>query len=275
MLAGSKFDPLTFGRSMANGPLVPVLLAFACAPNLRNGLERLARYKALFGPVVMVIGRTGAELRLELRPDGDSVELPPSLSIPIGIFVVEKARSHSAREINPRFVSLPANSFESNSLAAYFSCRPVTSDFVVLEFSEKEANTRFVSENESLWLEIERELEQQLQAQNASRSFHATVESTIRAQLYSGPTHADAVCDVLRISRSTLQRRLREEGYSFQQILDRVRFELAVRYLTKSDFSVSDIARMIGFMDPKSFFRAFRQRYGKTPEEYRSATDGG
>jgi len=273
-LAGSRYHPLTLGRKMANGPLAPIFLACTCASNLRIGLERVARYKALFGPVVMVVSNDRKRLRLDIRPETDDLDLPASLTTPMSIFVVEKARNHSARQINPVFVSLPARELGVAEAEAYFGCRPKTSEIVSLEFTEKDAETRFISQNEALWRDVERELEHLLQERNAALSFHAQVEAAIRTQLYSGPTHVEAVCNVLGVSRSTMQRRLREEGYTFHDVLNRVRFDLATRYLTKSDFSMSEISRMIGFMDPKSFFRAFRRKYGQTPEEYRSRNAG-
>ncbi|MBI1394031.1 MAG: helix-turn-helix domain-containing protein [Alphaproteobacteria bacterium] len=268
-LAGVRFHPLSLGRKMANGTLAPIFLACTCAPNLRVGLERVARYKALFGPVVMVISNGRKGLRLEIRQERDDIDLPVSLAVPMSVFVVEKARNHTARQINPVFVSLPACGLEAAEAEAYYGCRPVRSETVSLEFTEKDANTRFISENDALWQDVERELEQLLQEQNAALPFHAQVEAAIRTQLYSGPTHVEAICTELGISRSTLQRRLRDEGYTFHDILDLIRFDLATRYLTKSDFSMSEISKMIGFMDPKSFFRAFKRKYGHTPEEYR------
>ena len=139
-----------------------------------------------------------------------------------------------------------------------------------MEFTERDARTPFISENDALWKDVESELELLLRERNATLPYNAKVEAEIRSQLYLGPTHVESVCNVLGISRSTLQRRLAEEGFTFQEILDRIRFELATRYLSKSDFSMSEISRMIGFMDPKSFFRAFKRKYGQTPEEYRS-----
>ena len=269
-LAGPRYDPLLLGRKMANGTMAPIFLACTCAPNLRVGLERVARYKALFGPVLMVISNQRYGLRVEFRPDTDDIELPASLAIPMSIFVVEKARNHSARHINPLSVSLPESRYDLSAAEAYFGALPLSSDIVALEFTEKDANTRFISENEALWLDVERELEQQLQDRNASASFASIVEAAIRAELYAGPTHVEAICRRLRISRSSLQRKLREEGYTFQDILDQIRFDLATRYLTKSDFNISEISRLIGFMDPKSFFRAFKKQFGRTPEEYRS-----
>jgi len=273
-LAGAQFHPLSLGRKMANGPLVPIILACACAPNVQVALERVARYKALFGPVLMVISQRRKRLRIEFRPETDDIVLPGSLTVPMSIIVVEKVRNHSARQIDPVFLALPESELSADEAEAYFGCRPVISDVVALEFTEKDAKTRFISENEALWLEVERELEQLLQERNSARPFHTEVEIAIRTQLYSGPVHVEAICSTLRVSRSTMQRRLRDEGHTYQAILDRVRFDLAERYLTKSEFGMRDISRMIGFLDPKSFFRAFKQRFGQTPEEYRAEHSG-
>ncbi|MEQ8435398.1 MAG: helix-turn-helix domain-containing protein [Oceanicaulis sp.] len=269
-LAGPAFDPIVLGRKMANSMMAPIFLACTCAPNMQVGLERVARYKVLFGPVVMIVSKPQDRLRVEIRPETGDLELPASLTISMSVFVVEKARNHTARPISPVSVSLPESRFDASAAAAYFGLRPSASDIVALEFTQKDAQTRFISENEVLWLDVERELEQQLSDRNAAASFAFRVEAAIRAELYGGPTHAEAVCRRLGISRSTLQRKLKEEGCTFQGILDTVRFDLATRYLTKSGFSMTEISRMIGFLDSKSFFRAFKKQFGMSPEAYRS-----
>nr|WP_277815193.1 AraC family transcriptional regulator [Aquisalinus flavus] len=273
-LAGSRFHPLSLGRKMANGPMVPIFLACSCAPNLRVGLERLARYKALFGPVIMVISNNRNGLRVEFMSEDDDVELPVSIAVSMSVFVVEKARSHTAREINPIAVDLPASKFDTTEIEAYFGSAPQISTMAAVEFTGKDASAAFISENEALWKIVEIELEMLLNERNATLPFNEKVDATIRSQLYLGPTHVEAICNILEVSRSTMQRRLKEEGVTFQEILDRIRFDLATRYLTKSNFSMTEISRMIGFLDSKSFFRAFKQKFGKTPEEYRSQSAG-
>jgi AraC-like DNA-binding protein len=46
-----------------------------------------------------------------------------------------------------------------------------------------------------------------------------------------GEANADAACRALKLSRRTLQRRLKAEKTSFQKILKEVRAELAINYL--------------------------------------------
>ena len=71
--------------------------------------------------------------------------------------------------------------------------------------------------------------------------------------------------------RITLQRRLQEEGSSFQQLLDDTRRDLAVQHLAQPDLAPLEIAYLLGFADPSNFYRAFKRWFGVTPGEYRLA----
>ena len=79
-----------------------------------------------------------------------------------------------------------------------------------------------------------------------------------------------AVSRKLAVSSRTLQRRLQEEGTTFQQILDTLRDALAHHYLRNTAMSSAEISFLLGFEDPNSFVRAFQARNGKTPQTARS-----
>jgi AraC-like DNA-binding protein len=53
------------------------------------------------------------------------------------------------------------------------------------------------------------------------------------------------VCAELGVSRRTLQRRLRDEATTFQEILDTTRKDLALRYLTKSTLANEEISFLL------------------------------
>ena len=75
----------------------------------------------------------------------------------------------------------------------------------------------------------------------------------------------------LGIGTRTLQRRLSQEGKSFQDVLDSTRERLARHYLTKTDISAAEISFLLGFEDPNSLFRAFQRWTGTTPQAIRAA----
>jgi len=79
------------------------------------------------------------------------------------------------------------------------------------------------------------------------------------------------VAQALHLSQRTLQRRLQEEGTSFQSLLDDTRRELAEQYLAQPTMTLLQIAYLLGFADPSNFFRAFRRWFNVTPGEYRAA----
>jgi AraC-like DNA-binding protein len=66
----------------------------------------------------------------------------------------------------------------------------------------------------------------------------------------------------------TLQRRLRERGQSFSELVDAIRHRQACRLLAKRETHVADVARALGYADPSSFTRAFRRWTGRAPKDY-------
>lgn len=73
------------------------------------------------------------------------------------------------------------------------------------------------------------------------------------------------------VSARTLIRHLREEGVTYQQLLDTVREELACWLLVQTPMSVEAIAESLGYQDTSNFSRTFRRWIGITPSAFRSA----
>jgi AraC-like DNA-binding protein len=74
----------------------------------------------------------------------------------------------------------------------------------------------------------------------------------------------------LGLSPRSLQRRLKDEGASFQGVREEARAELAQRYLDDG-LSIAEISFLLGFSQPSAFFRAFKRWTGVTPLESRGA----
>ena len=87
--------------------------------------------------------------------------------------------------------------------------------------------------------------------------------------LARGEANADSACRALRLSRRTLQRRLKAEKTSFQKILNEVRAELAVNYLEDARLKSLEIAMLLGYSSLSSFTTAFKSWYDMPPAAYR------
>ncbi|MCP3775053.1 AraC family transcriptional regulator [Paenibacillus sp. MZ04-78.2] len=72
------------------------------------------------------------------------------------------------------------------------------------------------------------------------------------------------------ISTRTLQNKLKAELTSYNELSVRVRKELAMSYLKKSDYTIGDIAYLLFFSEPSAFQSAFKKWTGVTPGQYRT-----
>ncbi len=77
------------------------------------------------------------------------------------------------------------------------------------------------------------------------------------------------------MSPRTLQRRLQAEGTTFQDVLSSTRESLARHYLGRTGVATGEIAFLLGYEDPGSFHRAFRDWTGQTPGTARTTAGRG
>jgi AraC-like DNA-binding protein len=111
---------------------------------------------------------------------------------------------------------------------------------------------------------LDREMER-LEGTSAS----LRVRHLLRSRPLRPEPRREQVAKALCISDRTLQRRLRAEGASFQQLLDEARRDLAQQYLRQPQRSLKRVAEDLGFEDPSNFFRACKRWFGTSPGCYR------
>jgi AraC-like DNA-binding protein len=75
-----------------------------------------------------------------------------------------------------------------------------------------------------------------------------------------------AVARAFALSSRTLQRQLKSENVTFQCVLNETREALAQHYLAQGRLTVAEIAFLLGYEDPSSFYRAFHSWTGQTPQ---------
>jgi AraC-like DNA-binding protein len=101
-------------------------------------------------------------------------------------------------------------------------------------------------------------------------SFARKVVEKILVRLPDGPPDQQLVSSDLSMSRRNMQRKLKDEGVSFSELLQECRFELSKKYLRLHHRSVVETGYLLGFSEPSSFSRAFKRWTGQTPTDYRN-----
>lgn len=99
------------------------------------------------------------------------------------------------------------------------------------------------------------------------------VEETLRYidEHYMEPLKVGDIARRQGISRSYLSRLMQEYGnFSVTEYIRNVRLEHGRTELTKTDRSVSEIAKNVGYRDSAAFSKYFRAIYGVSPSQYRS-----
>lgn len=78
----------------------------------------------------------------------------------------------------------------------------------------------------------------------------------------------EGVATSLQIPERTLQHRLKRERTTFKHIVESVRKERSLRLLQEG-IGISRVAALLGYAEPRSFFRAFHRWYDTTPQSWK------
>lgn len=122
-------------------------------------------------------------------------------------------------------------------------------------------------QNDQLQAFVERYLVAAAPRAKASLTDH--VLQTLRTQMRLGPVNLVVVARVLRLHPRTLQRRLQEDGQTFEILKDTARRELAGQLLAQADIGLSQVAQLLDFADQSVLTRACQRWFGKPPSVVR------
>lgn len=144
-----------------------------------------------------------------------------------------------------------------------------------LAFSGSRPNGPPRAANENPFLVLLRNVARAIETGSKPRDtpLRREVEQRIEPLLAFGPVRIDQLAREMKLSRQTLYRRLKAEGATFEEVLDRLRRRLALR-LVREGLPVKEVAYRLGFSDPAAFSRAFKRWTGKSPQALRGAAGG-
>lgn len=275
LAATATGDPLfgfRVGEAMRPGMLHALGLGIVSSASVLEALRRIERYSGIVstnGRIVLV-QHTGL-VGLETRP-GDLSVMPTTHCVDalvVGLTrILEQCAgpaAHPARVVFMRPRVAPVETYET-----ILGC-PVAfdGDHIAILFDAAAAAQPTLEGNAELAAEADRIAARYLDSL-APESTAARVRSLLLQAMSSGAVDQDGIARRLNQSPSTLQRRLRREGTTYQSLLDSTRRELAIDYLRQGRHSLADITFLLGFADQSNFTRAFRRWTGRTPRQYLS-----
>jgi AraC-like DNA-binding protein len=270
--SGDSKLPLRIGAAISAEAFDPPIFAALCSPELNTALARLSHYKRLIASMALHVDVGDDTTTLELEWLDRTAVPPRCLILAELVFFVQLARMATRTRVSPLEVRSPELPEHPRDYAEYFGVPVQYGPTPRISFSAEDAARPFLTANDKMWEFFEPELKRRLADLVESATTEERVGAALLELLPSGATSIEAVAKKLGTSSRTLQRRLKQEGRSFQNVLDRTRESLAKYYLRTSSMTGAEISFLLGFEDPNSFFRAFHAWTGQTPRSMREAT---
>ena len=221
-------------------------------------------------------------LRLWLEPSGESINVCsrlvgtegiPHLEISQwlqNIFVMHIVRQFAGARWTPRVIAFEATYRPSNEVQSHWP------------------NTRFMSGQKASWIEVPLQLlslpnlvdivrsnPPETERQPFGNDIVSVLKLTLPSYLDEGGATISQAAEMVGLSVRSLQRKLSLAGLTYSDLLEQVRFNLAIKLLSNTENKIIDVALSSGYADPAHFTRAFRRISGFTPREFRNRRRNG
>jgi len=185
------------------------------------------------------------------------------------VFVIHELDGLLLKKVKPISVQYTTNPNHQNEYERVMRCRP---DFNQVEnaitFDLAYWNEPILSAN----FELQRMLVEKIKPFAGMISGAMTLQTRIYNYLmsnaYLGIISQEQIASNFNISTRTLQRKLKEEGVSFQELADDARKVLAINYLKSGSYPLKQISHMLGYNEVSAFSRTFKRWTGTTPAVY-------
>ena len=269
--SGNPALGLDRGAAARFGVFDAIAYPILSSPDLRSGMKSMARYMAVLSDATVLELEEDAEGGwLILDHIAAERAVPRQRHEHAVLSVLSMCGWVTRRDVVPLQLDLKSGPpAQPHVYRQAFGC-PVRFDSPVTRVRVSRANLSapLPSFDPVLHPVLIRMLDERM-ASLGNLSMRRRVADEIRRRLPMGEPRREAVAHRLAVADRTLQRRLRDEQTSYQQILDEVRRDLARTYLSERR-SLDDIADLLGFADSSNFFRASRRWFGLSPAQYRA-----
>lgn len=245
--------------------------SWMASASLHDALERVVRYIRLVASIAQArLVEAPQEIQFVLiRPDIDPS--PADEAIDAGMAVImDMCRTSYGVDLNPlRVVTKRAEPECSGAFQEIYRV-PIqfNGDKDALYFRPGELRTQLPTANPEL-----ARANDEIAIKYLARYDRSRVAMQVRAklidQLPSGTPTETVIAKSLHLSLRSLQRKLKEEGTTYKQLLNDTRRELATLYIKNSQLRLNEITYLLGFSESSNFTRAFKRWNGVTPSAYR------
>lgn len=172
-------------------------------------------------------------------------------------------------KIRPKTVKFPNDVTHLKEFERILRCRPEKKpNEYSLSFDIKYWDEPILTANYGLHKSLLEKVNNTKSETVENNTFHAKIYNHLLSNSYLGLVSLEEIAANFNISPRSLQRKLKEEGISYQELADNVRKSLALHYLNSGNYYAKEISYMLGYNELSAFSRAFKRWTGTTPGLY-------
>src|SRR5271166_4199718 len=199
----------------------PIGLAALSTENFGSAIDQMARYKQLTCPEEILQEKDDEEWSIQFRwLLADEVE-PPVLNECCFAWVLSVARHGTGTRLSPLRVEFVQPRPHAKTIERHFGCPVVCGGpRNAIVFRASDAQRPFVTRNAELLGMLAPQFEEELKQENGDENFVERVCIAVQQRLTGRRPTIEDIADELHVSSRTIQRRLQDEGSSFQRVLE-------------------------------------------------------
>lgn len=247
--------------------------SLTASATLHEAFERIVRYFRLVTDAVeLELSRQHDGYHFTIRPrPGPELPADEAVDAFVALFI-RFCRAMRGRAFSPLQVRLARPAPDREAVACFAAAFRAPLEFgcptTELWFDAMAFESRLEGANPEL-ARLNDEVALRYLARFDRDNLNARLRAALVEQLPRGEPSAAKLAAMLNLSLRSLQRRLADEGTSYEDLLTATRRELALSHLADRRYSIGEVAYLLGFADASSFNRAFKRWTGQTPGQYR------
>lgn len=247
-------------------------MSLAASRHAFDAIKRAAKYSQIISDGSLTeLEEIDDELHFYLKPR-------PPLTIPVNKFGIESIfgsmhtvlKSIAGNDFHPKHVIFQ-HDFKGSiePYVAFFNC-PVSFNGSRnrMIFNQSDLFKEQAFSNSTLTSTLDNWIEEHLFSYK-EELLATKVKKYILKHLASQSVDQTTIAKAFAMSPRVLQRRLKEEGTNYSELLDDCRHILAIKLISQNKLPLSEVTYMLGFSDQSNFSRAFKRWTGTTPNHYK------
>jgi AraC-like DNA-binding protein len=185
------------------------------------------------------------------------------------VFTIHELDGLLLEKVKPVSVRHAFETVHTQEYERVLRCAPMRKAQHTLEFDNAYWNEPILTANYELQNVLLNKVNTLGREAGKAQTLQSKIYTYLLQNAYLGILSQEEVAANFNISARSLQRRLREEGVTYQQLSDSVRKSLALHYIRSGNYQLKEISGMLGYNELSAFTRAFKRWTGEAPARYR------